>query len=102
MCSKWIPKVLKLAAFINAIEISKRKIEDTKVVFSGAGAAAIAVVAKTTDGKPATLTIGVMVGEWNSGSRITVWLIVLPIALAVGGALALPATRRRRRLRSAG
>jgi hypothetical protein len=44
----------------------------------------------------------VMVGEWNSGSRITVWLIVLPIALAVGGALALPATRRRRRMRSAG
>jgi hypothetical protein len=65
------------------------------------GSHRIAVVAKTTDGKPATLTIGVMVGEWNSGSRITVWLIVLPIALAVGGALALPATRRRRRLRSA-
>jgi hypothetical protein len=66
------------------------------------GSHRIAVVAKTTDGKPATLTIGVMVGEWNSGSRIAVWLIVLPIALAVGGALALPATRRRRRLRSAG
>jgi hypothetical protein len=66
------------------------------------GSHRIAVVAKTTDGKPATLTIGVMVGEWNSGSRITVWLIVLPIALAVGGALALPATRRRRRMRSAG
>jgi hypothetical protein len=66
------------------------------------GSHRIAVVAKTTDGKPATLTIGVMVGEWNSGSRITVWLIVLPIALAVGGAMALPATRRRRRMRSAG
>ena len=66
------------------------------------GSHRIAVVAKTTDGKPATLTVGVMVGEWNSGSRIAVWLIVLPIALAVGGALVLPATRRRRRLRSAG
>ncbi len=66
------------------------------------GSHRIAIVAKTTDGKPATLTIGVMVGEWNSGSRIAVWLIVLPIALAVGGALILPATRRRRRLRSAG
>jgi hypothetical protein len=66
------------------------------------GSHRIAVVAKTTDGKPATLTIGVMVGEWNSGSRIAVWLIVLPIALAVGGALILPATKRRRRLRSAG
>jgi hypothetical protein len=66
------------------------------------GSHRIAIVAKTTDGKPATLTIGVMVGEWNSGSRIAVWLIVLPIALAVGGALILPATKRRRRLRSAG
>ena len=62
------------------------------------GSHRIAVVAKTTDGKPATLTVGVMVGEWNSGSRVAVWLIVLPIAVAVVGALVLPATRRRRRL----
>jgi uncharacterized repeat protein (TIGR02059 family) len=66
------------------------------------GAHRIAVVAKTADGKPAILTVGVMVGEWNSGSRVTVWLIVLPIALAVAGALILPATRRRRRLGSIG
>lgn len=60
------------------------------------GSHRIAVVARTADGKPATLTVGVMVGEWNSGPRGTVWLIVLPIAMAVVGALILPATRRRR------
>ncbi len=64
------------------------------------GSQRIAIVARTTDGTPATLTVGVMVGEWNSGSRVAVWLIVLPIALAVIGALVLPATRRRLRMRS--
>jgi hypothetical protein len=65
------------------------------------GSHRIAVVAKTTDGKPATLTIGVMVGEWNSGSRIAVWLIVLPIALAIGFGLILPTRLRRRRIAKA-
>jgi hypothetical protein len=60
------------------------------------GSHRIALVTKTSDGKPATLTVGVMVGEWNSGADVTVWLIVLPIVLAVAGALILPATRRRR------
>ena len=60
------------------------------------GAHRIAIVAKTTDGKPATLTVGVKVGDWKKESSITVWLIVLPIVLAVIGALTLPATRRRR------
>lgn len=66
------------------------------------GSHRIAIVAKTADGKPATLTVGVMVGNLNNRSQVTVWLIVLPIALAVAGALALPARRRRRRLGSAG
>ena len=61
------------------------------------GAHRIAIVAKTTDGKPATLAVGVRVGEWKKESSITIWLIVLPIVLAVVGALTLPATRRRRR-----
>ena len=65
------------------------------------GAHRIAIVARTTDGKPATLTVGVKVGEWKKESSITVWLIVLPIVLAVLGALTLPATRRRRRNRTA-
>ena len=62
-----------------------------------AGAHRIAVVARTEDGKPATLTVGVRVGDWEKESSIAVWLIVLPILLAVAGALTLPATRRRRR-----
>lgn len=60
------------------------------------GAHRIAIVARTKDGKPATLTVGVMVGEWEKGAGVTVWLIVLPIVLAAAGALLLPATRRRR------
>ena len=34
--------IIACAAFINALEITKRKIDQVKVVFSGAGAAAIA------------------------------------------------------------
>lgn len=60
------------------------------------GSHRIALVTKTSDGKPATLTVGVMVGEWKKGANVTVWLIVLPIVLAVAGALILPATRRRK------
>ena len=65
------------------------------------GAHRIAIVARTKDGKPATLTVGVMVGEWESAGGVAVWLIVLPIVLAVLGALVLPATRRRRNSRNA-
>jgi hypothetical protein len=60
------------------------------------GSHRIALVTKTSDGKPTTLTVGVMVGEWEKGANVTVWLIVLPIILAIAGALILPATRRRR------
>ena len=62
-----------------------------------AGPHRIAVVARTEDGKPATLTVGVKVGDWEKESSVAVWLIELPIVLAVAGALTLPATRRRRR-----
>ena len=61
------------------------------------GAHRIVIVAKTTDGKPATLTVGINVGKWDSGPGVAVWLIVLPIVLAVVGALVVPATRRRRK-----
>lgn len=60
------------------------------------GSHRIALVTRTSDGKPATLTVGVMVGEWKKGANVAVWLIVMPIVLAVAGALILPATRRRR------
>jgi uncharacterized membrane protein len=61
------------------------------------GAHRIAVVAKTTDGKSATLTVGVKVGEWKKERSIALWLIILPIVLAVIGALLIPATRRRKK-----
>lgn len=61
------------------------------------GAHRIAIVARTTDGKKATLAVGVKVGEWKTERNVTFWLIVLPILLAIGGALVIPATRRRRR-----
>lgn len=61
------------------------------------GSHRIAIVARTSDGKPATLTVGVKVGEWKKESSVTVWLIVTPIVAAVVGAMTIPATRRRRR-----
>ena len=61
------------------------------------GSHRIAIVAQTTDGKPATLTVGVKVGEWKKEKTITIWLIILPIVLAVFGAMFLPAVVRRRR-----
>ena len=60
------------------------------------GSHRIAIVATTNDGKPATLAVGVKVGPWSKGKSVVIWLIVLPILAAVLGALALPATRRRR------
>jgi hypothetical protein len=62
------------------------------------GAHRIVIVAQTTDGKPATLAIGINVGEWDSGPGVALWLIMLPIAFAVIGALLVPAQRRRRRI----
>ena len=62
------------------------------------GSHRIAIVAQTVDGKSATLAVGIKVGEWKKGRSITVWLIVLPILLAMGGALLLPAVIRRRRI----
>jgi hypothetical protein len=64
---------------------------------ASSGSHRVVIVARTTDGEPATLAVGINVGEWEKESSLTVWLIVLPIVLAVAGALVLPATRRRRR-----
>ncbi len=35
--------IIATAGFVNALEVTKRKIEDTKIVFSGAGAASMAI-----------------------------------------------------------
>lgn len=55
----------------------------------------IVVSTRTADDKPATLAVGVNVGEWKKESSLTMWLIVLTIALAIAAALVLPATRRK-------
>lgn len=60
------------------------------------GAHRLVVVTKTKDDMSATLAVGIDIGEWKKESTLTVWLIVLPIVAAVIGALALPATRRRK------
>lgn len=59
------------------------------------GAHRIAIDAVTPDGKPTTFTLGVRVGDVEK-SRVTTWLIVIPVLLAVVGALVLPAVLRRR------
>ena len=60
------------------------------------GSHRIVIEATTAEGKPATLAVGVKVGNWTKEQSMVVWLIVLPIVLAVIAALVLPATRRRR------
>jgi hypothetical protein len=57
----------------------------------------IVIVAKSTNGKPTTFTVGVEVGEIARTSTITRVLISIPIALAVLFGLFLPAVSRRRR-----
>ena len=57
-----------------------------------AGSHRIALVAQTIDGKPATLAVGAKVDATKKERSATIWLIVLPIALAIIGALTLPAT----------
>ena len=64
---------------------------------ASSGSHRVVIVARTTDGEPATLAVGINVGEWEKESSIATWLIVLPILAAMVGALTLPATRRRRR-----
>jgi hypothetical protein len=61
------------------------------------GSHRIAVVAQTVDGKPATLAVGIKVGEWKKEKSIAIWLIIFPIVAAIFGALFLPAVIRRRR-----
>jgi hypothetical protein len=61
------------------------------------GAHRIAITTKLTDGKEATFTLGVAVGEIAKTSTLTRILIAIPIALAIGFGLILPTQIRRRR-----
>ncbi len=57
----------------------------------------VAVVAELTTGKPATFSLGIVVGKLKSTSTLTRVLIVVPIILAVMVGLLLPNRLRRRR-----
>ena len=57
----------------------------------------IAITAKLPDGKSATFTLGIAVGEIARTSTLTRVLIAIPIVLAIGFGLILPNQLRRRR-----
>ena len=57
----------------------------------------IAITAELPNGKSATFTIGIVIGEIAKTSTVTRVLIAVPIALAVGFGLLLPTRLRRRR-----
>jgi hypothetical protein len=57
----------------------------------------VAVLAKLPNGKTATFTLGIVVGEISTTSTVTRVLIAIPIALAIGFGLILPTRLRRRR-----
>jgi hypothetical protein len=61
----------------------------------------VAVVAELTNGKPATFTLGVVVGKFKTTSTLTRVLIVIPIVLAILLGVLLPNRLRRRRTVSA-
>ena len=64
---------------------------------AASGSHRIAIVTKSKNGQPTTVTVGVMVGEWRKESTVPLWLIVLPLVAASVGAIAIPATRRNKR-----
>lgn len=65
------------------------------------GAHRIAITAKLPNGKSATFTVGIAVGEIAKTSTVTRVLIAIPIALAVLAGFMLPNQMRRRRRRTA-
>ena len=60
----------------------------------------VAVLAKLPNGKTATFTLGIVVGEISTTSTVTRVLIAIPIVLAIGFGLILPTRLRRRRKNS--
>ena len=57
----------------------------------------VVVTAKLANGKPATFTLGILVGDISTTSTLTRVLIAIPIALAIGVGFLLPNQIRRRR-----
>jgi hypothetical protein len=61
------------------------------------GAHRIVLTAKLVDKKEATFTIGIRVSDFKRALKVPIWLIALPIILAIGFALFLPPAIRRRK-----
>jgi hypothetical protein len=61
------------------------------------GSHRIALTAKLVDKKEATFTIGIRVSDFKKALKVPVWLIALPLVLAIGFALFLPPAIRRRK-----
>lgn len=61
------------------------------------GAHRIAVLARLRDGKKASFTLGIAIGNFAKERNMAVWVIATPVVLAVLSALFLPAVYRRRR-----
>lgn len=57
----------------------------------------IAIVSGSGKPNAVTITIGVMASTLSNSSGVSLWFLVTPLALAVSGALILPAARRRRK-----
>lgn len=101
--------IVEIWLFSSPVKLGEMSVDKTGTV-SGtfeipagtpAGNHRMVILARGENKDEATLTIGLAVGEWKKSKNIATWLIVLPIILAVIGALTLPATRRRRRRASA-
>ena len=75
------------------------KVTESFILPSGikSGSHRVAVVAKLPNGKSATFTLGILVGEISQTSTLTRVLIAIPITLAIGFGFLLPTQLRRRR-----
>ena len=61
----------------------------------------VVMLGRDSDDEEVTFALNVVVGEESTGPSVAVYLIVIPLGLAVLGALIIPAAIRRRREREA-
>ena len=91
--------------FSTPVRIGSAKVDDkgavdaTFVIPAGtpSGAHRVAIEARTADGKPTTIAVGLRIGEFEKESNIATRLIIGAIVAAILAALFLPAVTSRRR-----
>ncbi|MFM7263900.1 MAG: hypothetical protein ACKO1X_09175 [Acidimicrobiales bacterium] len=73
-------------------------VDTTFVIPAGtpAGAHRIVIEARTADGKPTTIAVGLRIGDFDKESNIATRLIIAALVLAILLAILLPAVSRRR------